>query len=781
MSQRYRLINGKELYEIDVDPGQSKDVAGDHPDVVAKMRAFYEEWWADLEPTFSQTTEIYLGHPEHPVVSLTAHDWIQKVYPPWHQGSIRAADREHAKSTELAHNGHWAVKVIEDGKYQISLRRWPAESGVAINDSLPAGEGVPGASDAFRSVVGNAINASHAVLRIDGKDLDRKSVGKDAEEVSFVTNLKKGSYQLAPVFEIPEGELGAYYVIVTRLASDQANLESIQERDERLAWWREAKFGMFVHWGVYSVVGGEYKGQKLPNSAEWMMARGKIPIAEYEKYAEQFNPTEFNADEFVGLAKQAGMKYLVITAKHHDGFAMFGSKATNYNVVDKSPFKRDIMKELSDACAKQGLKFGFYYSQAQDWHHPGGFGNGWDKTIKRVSSDDYVFQKAAPEVKQLMTEYGPIGIFWWDTPRNMSEEAFNKLHSLTKLQSSVITNDRLGEDFPGDYKTFERNIPAEAPADKDWEVCMPISGSWGYKKGDNDFKSTSKLIQNLADITSKGGNYLLNVSPTGNGTLLPQAVERLKAVGQWMASNGESIYGTSASPLGKFDWGRCTAKSTKDETTLYLHVFDWPESGELLVPGLAGNVKQATLLVGGRGLKTQASDSGLVIALPSSAVDEYVSVIKLIVPGELKFQKVLPKPNKNGVLVLTADKTFIHNNEGSKDAGLRIHDDIAHVGYWHDDKAWLEWEVNIDRPGTYEVHATMSVDESMTHFNVGPTGAQIEASVASTGGYGKYVEVKLGEINVEKTGATQIQVKPTVGKWQPMNLRQLKFQRSGIN
>ncbi|CAN0441084.1 unnamed protein product, partial [Hapterophycus canaliculatus] len=203
--------------EIGVDPGQKNNVAEDNPEVVANMREFYEQWWAELEPTFSQTTEIYLGHPEHPVVNLTAHDWIQKIYPPWHQGSIRDADRKVLKSDRLAHLGYWAVKVIEDGKYRVSLRRWPVESGAAINATLPAGDDVPGATKAFRAVVGNGIKATHAVLRIDGKDLDRKPVAKDAEQVSFVTNLKQGSYQLAPVFEIPEGELGAYYVVVTRL------------------------------------------------------------------------------------------------------------------------------------------------------------------------------------------------------------------------------------------------------------------------------------------------------------------------------------------------------------------------------------------------------------------------------------------------------------------------------------------------------------------------------------------------------------------------------------
>ncbi|TWU19805.1 arylsulfatase [Allorhodopirellula heiligendammensis] len=217
MSQKYRLINGKELYDIAVDPGQQNDVAKQQPAVVAEMRQFYEDWWAELKPTFAQTTEIYLGHPEHRVVSLTAHDWIQDVYPPWHQGSIRQADRKHPKSEKLAHQGHWAVKVIRDGKYQVSLRRWPVESGAAINDALPAGANVPGAAQAFRTAEGNAIGATHAVLRIDEEDVDRKSIEHDAAEVSFVVDLKQGSYRLAPWFEIEEGELGAYYVVVTQL------------------------------------------------------------------------------------------------------------------------------------------------------------------------------------------------------------------------------------------------------------------------------------------------------------------------------------------------------------------------------------------------------------------------------------------------------------------------------------------------------------------------------------------------------------------------------------
>ena len=217
MSRKYRLVNRKELYDIASDPGQKNNIAEKHPEIVAEMREFYDGWWAELEPTFTQTTEIYLGHPEHPVVSLTAHDWIQKIYPPWHQGSIREAARKHPGNEKLKHLGYWAVKVLQDGKYRVSLRRWPTESGAAINAALPAGEDVPGATQAFRAIKGNAIGATHAVLRIDDQDLARKPVGKDAEEVSFVTELKKGSHRLAPVFEIKEGELGAYYVVVTSL------------------------------------------------------------------------------------------------------------------------------------------------------------------------------------------------------------------------------------------------------------------------------------------------------------------------------------------------------------------------------------------------------------------------------------------------------------------------------------------------------------------------------------------------------------------------------------
>ena len=554
--------------------------------------------------------------------------------------------------------------------------------------------------------------------------------------------------------------------------------ETPEQYASKMQWWNAARFGMFVHWGVYSVTGGEYKGKMPTNSAEWMMNKARIPIADYKvENVDKFNPAEFDAKMFVGLAKEAGMKYIVITAKHHDGFSMFHSKCSPYNVVDATPFKRDVMMELAKACHDEGIRFGFYYSQCQDWHHPGGMGNNWDKTIERVSFDEYVREKAAPEIKQLLTEYGPISIFWWDTPRDMSKEAFDSLHSSTDLQPGIITNDRLGEEYAGDHKTFERRIPQQAPVGVDWEVCMPISGSWGYKKSDTNFKSTETLIRNLADIASKGGNYLLNVSPTGRGTLLPQATERLKAIGQWMKVNGESIYGTTASPFGRLEWGRCTKKEFARGTTLYLHVFDWPDDGKLFVPGLKNEVLQATLMADWKALETRQEASGIRVSLPVQAPDEINSVVVLKVSGALDVEIALPAPRKDGALILSAESAYLHNNEGTRDVRVQGEGEDANLGYWTDAEAWVEWSFKIDKPGTYEVFAELAIEEEKTRFRLILPDQKKNVELASTGGYGDYTNKSLGKFRFEKPGEYTLQIRPDTNAWQPINLRQIELKR----
>jgi alpha-L-fucosidase len=308
---------------------------------------------------------------------------------------------------------------------------------------------------------------------------------------------------------------------------------------------------------------------------------GKIPVLEYKKFAGQFNPVLYDADAWVKAAKDAGMKYIVITSKHHDGFALFDTKASTWDIVDATPYKKDLLKPLADACHKYGVKLGFYYSQAQDWVNPGGsamrrparegwpnpdsslidaytkeHAGHWDPAQMTEPMSQYIDKVAVPQVRELLTNYGKVDLIWWDTPSDMTDEYAAKLNDALKLQPAVITNDRLKRpNYPGDYKTPEQRIPNLTELDgKDWETCMTMNETWGYKSYAHDWKSTTTLVRNLIDIASKGGNYLLNVGPKADGTFPQESIDILKGMGEWMKINGEAIYGTKACPLGLFTW-----------------------------------------------------------------------------------------------------------------------------------------------------------------------------------------------------------------------------------
>ena len=410
----------------------------------------------------------------------------------------------------------------------------------------------------------------------------------------------------------------------------QSVVETAQQRDRRMQWWQEARFGMFIHWGIYSVPAGVYKGKEIPGIGEWIMNHGRIPMAEYQQYAAAFDPEKFNADSIVSLAKAAGMKYIVITSKHHDGFAMFRSEASPFNIVDATPFKRDVIMEMAAACKKQGIRFGLYYSQAQDWNHPGGAANGghWDQG-QDGSMDEYIDKIAIPQMREILTKYGPISVLWFDTPNDMTPDRAARIHDVLKLQPDIIVNNRLGGGFRGDLETPEQYIPATGYPGRNWEACMTMNDTWGYKKNDKNFKSVSVLIQNLVDIASKGGNYLLNIGPTSAGLVPEESVTRLKAVGKWMDVNGEAIYGTTAGPFNYLSWGRATRKGQ----TLYLHVFDWPANGVLHV-SLKNPIEKAYLLAGKKNLVFKTDDEGVTLTLPSDAPDSIASVIALKFKGE---------------------------------------------------------------------------------------------------------------------------------------------------
>ena len=430
--------------------------------------------------------------------------------------------------------------------------------------------------------------------------------------------------------------------------------ETKARRDARMAWWREAKFGMFIHWGVYSVPAGFYQGKPVSGIGEWIMNRGKIPMAEYQGYAKEFNPVKFNADEWVKLAKDAGQKYIVITSKHHDGFAMFDSKASDWNIVKATPFQRDPLKELAAACRKEGIKLGFYYSQAQDWNNGGAASGGkWDPA-QQHDMDDYIDKIAVPQVKEILSNYGEFpAVLWWDTPDNMNQERAEKLYNVVEtLRPNIIMNNRLGGGYPGDTETPEQHIPAQGYPGRDWETCMTMNDTWGFKRDDQNFKSTATLIRNLCDIASKGGNYLLNVGPTSEGVIPQPEVERLKEVGAWMKVNGDAIYGTgptifgaeagSFSPTEKerngkpkfisaWDW-RCTTKPGK----IYLHLFNWP-AGQIQLPAVKGQITKAWLLADWRhhALKFQQTAQGVTVQLPEKAPDAIASVLCLKVKGDV--------------------------------------------------------------------------------------------------------------------------------------------------
>ncbi|HKO82086.1 MAG TPA: alpha-L-fucosidase [Chitinophagaceae bacterium] len=377
---------------------------------------------------------------------------------------------------------------------------------------------------------------------------------------------------------------------------------SMKTHEQRIQWWREAKFGMFVHWGIYSLPGGEWKGKKPGGYAEHLMRKEKIARKEYLDLAHQFNPEKFNAEEWILYAKKAGMKYFVITAKHHDGFAIYDSKVSDFDIVDQTPFKKDPMAELAATAKKHGIKFGFYYSHAFDWEHPDAPGNDWeynnpggDKLIGSARWYDthpewlpkavkYVDEKAIPQIKELLIKYHP-DILWFDTPHKLPlSENIRILKAIRETDPNVVVNGRLARNSAvsfGDYKnTADR--PAEFyPVSGDWEAIPTTNESYGYSKYDSSHKPVSHFIQLIASAASRGGNLLMNIGPKGDGSFDHKDVAILNGIGNWMEKNGESIYGTAAGPLPYHSWGVSTVKENK----LYLHVFNWPEDGKLYVSG----------------------------------------------------------------------------------------------------------------------------------------------------------------------------------------------------
>ncbi len=579
--------------------------------------------------------------------------------------------------------------------------------------------------------------------------------------------------------------LSALLLLISMLISSCQNPDSgetaVQEEDH-MAWWRDARFGLFIHWGLYAIPAGEWNGERIPGISEWIMLRAQIPVAEYEALAERFNPVKYDADAWVRLAKEAGMKYIVITSKHHDGFAMFDSDASDYNIVDATPFHRDPLAELAEACREHDIKLGFYHSQAQDWHHPGGTYRGieqgephWDSTMERVPLEQYIMEKVHPQVREILTNYGDIAIMWWDTPIGMTKKMADTLNTLLALQPGIVANNRLYREYPGDFSTPEQHVPPTG-LDYDWETCMTMNTSWGYKHYDDNWKSTETLLRHLADIASKGGNFLLNVGPTAEGEIPQASIDRLKGMGEWMQVNGESIYGTTASPFFKLFWGRATKDVRDDGATVYLHVFDWPADGVLVVPGLKSTILRAELLATGQQLPVASSDRAVLIEVPETAPDAINSVIKLEIEGALEVESNKPAESATGLVSLPAVMGDIHNRGYGVHARLEGEGLNAFITSWEEHQARVEWMFAVDSAGAFDATALAACSQGNPTLQL-TIGDDTQEGSVTCAGEGQFATAYLGRFYLQ-AGDDHVAVLRALREgWQPVDLEKLELKR----
>ena len=569
-------------------------------------------------------------------------------------------------------------------------------------------------------------------------------------------------------------------------AADSFLNESSQQLDQRMQWWRHDRFGMFIHWGLYAVPAGQWNGNT--NHAEWIRTTAQIPRDEYDKFQAKFNPVKFDADQWVMMAKNAGMKYIVITSKHHDGFCLWDSKVTNYDIIDGTPFKRDILKELTDACKKHGIRMCFYHS-IMDWHHPDYLPRrDWEKWPADSADYEKYVSYMKSQLKEIITRYDP-GVLWFDGEWENTwthDRGLDLYDYVRSLKPDIIINNRvdkgrqgmqgmtLAGTFAGDFGTPEQEIPATGIPGVDWESCMTMNGHWGWNKNDKNFKSTTDLVRKLVDIASKGGNFLLNVGPKPDGTFPQESIDRLEQIGQWMKVNSDSIYGTTASPFKKLSWGRCTQKTSGQNTSLYLHVFSWPSNGKLLVPGLRNNIKKAYMLADTARITANASDDGILLQLPKLPQNEIDSVIVLEISEPLKIEKTLPTQNNNGIINLSAAEADIHNGSGAH-AGLETKNDRENIGSWTNSGTTVEWKFKVTKASEFTVTADIALSSAGSQFNVIINDKPYKAKVTSTNSYENFQVQLLCRTGLLKPAEYSIKIIPDKDKWSPINIRSLKF------
>ncbi len=548
------------------------------------------------------------------------------------------------------------------------------------------------------------------------------------------------------------------------------NASSLPTTTDDNAWFDEARFGLFIHWGIYSLLGGEWRGHEVPSIGEWILKNAQIPVADYVALAKDFTASGYDPAFYAALARRAGMKYVVITTKHHDGFALYDSAVSDWNVT-ASAAGRDLIGPLAEAVRREGLRFGAYYSQSQDWVHPGGavaMGSTWDPQ-QAGDYDVYLRETALAQVRELIERYDP-SILWWDTPVDMTPERARPFAELLAEHPRILSNDRLGGGVPGDTITPEQHIPPRGYPGKRFEVCMTMNDTWGFKKNDHNWKSVRQLLRNLSDIASKGGNFLLNVGPTAEGEIPPESVERLEAIGRWMDVNGEAIHGTQAGPFPRrLSWGRVTRKTNVRQAVWYLHVWDWPPDGRILLPTVDATPVAARLLGGEAAISWKPSPEGLVLLLEGRPSHPDVSVVRVEFTSEPSVtQSEFVPPDVEGRIRLSPLDADAH---GHWDGNIQLKEeaDGMYLGDWRKANWFLSYQLHVPKAGLWTLQAEVMV-EAPVRVKVVVNGHEKQTFIQATGAEWKVISLE--GIDLPK-GDTRMDVRAVEEGWTPLSVRHL--------
>jgi alpha-L-fucosidase len=571
------------------------------------------------------------------------------------------------------------------------------------------------------------------------------------------------------------------------------------QTNERAKWFTDSRFGMFIHWGVYSGAEGYWKGEKLRNDnnyAEWIYYRNRIEKEEYLTLLDRFAWDEIKPEEWVILAKKSGMKYITLTAKHHDGFGLWDSKVSSYDLGDYTNPKRDVVKELAEACKKHGLKLGLYYSHWVDWEHE----HGWDhnKELTGISPeqyDKYWQEKVIPQMRELLTNYGEISIFWFDmwihhSKTVVTKEQLLQLKGLIReLQPNCLVNSRLGlsieEDPDIDFKTLGDNSLGNRKEEFPWQSPATVAHSWGFHATDSEWKSTTSLLKALINNVSLNGNLMLNIGPRANGDVPYEIEQRLLEMGQWLEVNGESVYGARAFDLPKnqHDWGRITCKKIETGTTVYLHVFNWPLNNELYLTGIKTKPEKIYFLADEQKspLKFDHSEVLTTIQLAKLQPDPYVSVIVLDFNQDPEVESGLAGKTSDGGISLTLQNVYQGNENLSitkKDRGGTVPEYVSIK-----ENKTLKWEIYVDKPGEKSIDISYSFQQNPENslIKVKAANKELMHNVSNTGKtigepnenwvIDNFKSNRIGKIFFPKKGIYTIEI-----EFQPGNNNEIKFQ-----